>query len=200
MATAEIEYDSGVFTAQQRKQDEQLLVRFFKTPIQNDVKTEKEGRPMFDDTDMIEIRVRGQKDNVVIRPIRDDDKKRFRDAWRDHEDGAKSVNSGTPLSQWPMMSSAQVEELKFLGFYTVEQLAGANDNSLPIVLLLKNKAKTYLEYAKGAAPLEQLQNELAAARNREETMVRQIAEMVPADAVAAAGLVAAGSQTAAKTR
>lgn len=177
----QLEYDHTIFNAQQSEADKNLLVRFYPLPLRNDDKSLEAGRPIFDSTDMIEIRVRGNKDNVVVRPLREDDKMRFRDAWRAYKDNAKLIESGTPLSQWPLMSSAQVEELKFLGFFTIEQLVNASDSvvaSVPMLAMLKNKAKTFLEFCKGAAPMEKLQEDLAAVSNEKEVLARQLKEAV----------------------
>lgn len=174
-----LEYNHNDFNGQQAEQDKALLVKFFTMPLRNEEKSLAEGRPIFDDTDMIEIRVRGTKDNIVQRPVRPDDKQRFRDAWRAHQDGEKAVQSGTPLSQWPVMSTSQVEEMKYLGFFTVEQIAEASDSVVAKVTglqTLKNKAKSFIEFSKGAAPLEQLQTKLTEASNETETLRRQLAE------------------------
>ena len=174
-----LEYNHNDFNAQQAEQDRALLVKFYTAPLKNEEKSLTEGRPIFDDVDMIEIRVRGTKDNIVQRPVRPDDKQRFRDAWRTHQDGEKAVQSGTPLSQWPVMSTSQVEEMKYLGFVTVEQIAEANDGvvaGIPGLQTLKNKAKAFIEFSKGAAPLEKMQADLAARDNELETLRRQLAE------------------------
>jgi hypothetical protein len=176
---ATLEYDHNDFNAQQAEQDRALLVKFFSTPLKNDERSLEEGRPIFDDVDMIEIRVRGTKDNIVQRPVRPDDKQRFRGAWQAHQAGEKAVQSGTPLAQWPVMSTSQVEEMKYLGFVTVEQIAEANDNVVSNtsgLQNLKNKAKAFIEFSKGAAPIEQLQTKLADSTNEVETLKRQLAE------------------------
>lgn len=174
-----LEYNHNDFNAQQAEQDRALLVRFSTAPLKNDEKSLEEGRPIFDDTEMIEIRVRGTKDNVVVRPVRVDDKQRFREAYRAYQEGTKALSSGTPLAQWPVMSTSQVEEMRYLGFLTVEQIAEANDGvvaNISGLQGLKNKAKAFIEFSKGAAPLEQLQKEVSEAKNVNETLARQLAE------------------------
>jgi hypothetical protein len=176
----ELEYDHNVFDLRANEADKALLVRFFTSPIQSEAKSVEAGRPIFDDTEMIEIRVRGTKDNVVQRPVRQDDKVRFRDAYRAHKDGAKLLESGTPLSQWPVMSGSQVEELKYMGFVTVEQLAIASDSTvggIPGLLTLKQKANAFLEFSKGAAPLEQLSKRVEESENEKQVLSRQVADL-----------------------
>lgn len=160
--------------------DKNLAVKFYLRPLQNQSKSEAEGRPIFEDTEMIEIRVRGDRGNVIIRPVREGDKRRFRDAWRDFKDEKETRHEGTLLSEWPIMTQSQVEELKFLHFFTVEQLAAANDDVCSKVagmINLKAKAKAYIDFAKGTAPMEQYHSQLVEERNRREAAERNVADL-----------------------
>lgn len=174
-----LDHDYTVYT-EQAEADRNLLVKFYPMPIQNDDKSADAGRPIFDDVVMIEIRVRGNKDSVVLRPVRPDDKARFRDAWRHYEAGEGELNVGTPLKQWPALAASQVEELKYLGFRTVEQLAEASDavvGRVPGMQTLKNKANAFMQLAKGVAPIEKMQKQLDEKSNELETTKRQLTEV-----------------------
>jgi hypothetical protein len=191
----ELEFDHNVFTAQMREADRNLAVKFYSQPIKNDEKTAQEGRPIFDDTEMIEIRVRGDRNNVVQRPIRPEDKQRFRDQYRDYKDGKAAEASGTPLKEWPIMSASMVEELRFLGFVTVEQVAEATDSvcgRVPGLTTMKQKAKAYLEFATTTAPLERLNHELEAQRSRAEAAEASVADLAGRMATMEAQMRAAG--------
>lgn len=175
-----LDYDHAVFNQASREADKSLAVRLFKTPIRNDEKSVQEGRPIFDDTLMIEIRVRGDRNNVVQRPVRVEDKARFREVFLAHERGESAVSSGTPLAQWPVMSAAMVEELKYLGFHTVENVADAHDGVLgkhPGLRGLQEKAKLFLEHAKGGAPMERLLAENNVLKSQSEVQDRTIKEL-----------------------
>lgn len=172
--------DSQFVNPQAAQQDANLAVRFYTAPIQNQAKSVEQGRPIYDDTEMVEIRVRGDRNNIVQRPVREEDKRRFREAYKVYTEGSSALSSGTPLSQWPIMSDSMVEELKYLGFYTVEQVSNASDTvcgKVPGLLTMKQKAAAFLELAKGAAPLERLQTELDEAKSINETLQAQIAEL-----------------------
>ncbi len=154
-----LDYDHEIFNSQQAEADKNLAVRFFSMPLRNETKSVEAGRPIYDDTQMIEIRVRGDRNNIVQRPVRDGDERRFRGAFEAHKRGTEALGSGTPLGEWPAMGAAMIEEMKYLGFTTVEQIAEANDGvcaKVPGLTHFKNKAKIFMEYAKGAAPIEQL--------------------------------------------
>ena len=118
--------------------------------------------------------------------MRPDDKKRFRNAYMAFKDEDQKLRSGTPLSQWPLMSRSFVEELKFLGFYTVEDVAEASELSLGKVNGLRNfqeKAKSFLEYASGGSPvtklearLDELQSSLEAALQQNKRLNEELAK------------------------
>ena len=175
-----LDHDYTMHTAAQSDADKALAVRFFSMPIQNDVKTVEEGRPIFDDTDMVEIRIRGDRNNITCRPVRDQDKSRFREAYRAYKDGAKASETGTPLSEWPIASASMVEELKYLGFHTVEHVANASEAALarvPGLHTLKQRAAAFIEFAKGGAPMERMQSELDKERSAREASEAQLADL-----------------------
>lgn len=175
-----LDYDHNVFNSAAREADKSLAVRLFRAPVRNEEKSVQEGRPIFDYTVMIEIRVRGDRNNVVQRPLRPEDKVRFREAVRAFEQGDQAGNSGTPLSQWPLMTAAQVEELKYLGFHTVENIAEAHEGVLgkfPGLRSMQEKAKLFLEHAKGGAPMERLLKENTELKSQVEVQQRTIQDL-----------------------
>lgn len=175
-----LEYDYAVFNPQQQEADKALAVRFFRSPQKDEGKSSKEGRPIFVDTDMIEIRVRGDRNNIIIKPVTDEIRARFRGAWEAFSRGQNSAVEGTPLAEWPSMGAAMAEELKFLGFVTVEQLAQANDAvcaKVPGLTGMKQKARVFLDFSKGAAPLEQLQARMEEMESQREVDERTKGEL-----------------------
>ena len=143
--------------------DEHLYVKFFSHPMQDKERTLQEGRPIFVDTDYIQIMVPGDKGNVIVRPMRPDDIHRFPKQHLAYESDQEEVLEGTPLEKWNFLSAAQVEELKYFGIRTVEQLAVVSDSNAQKFMgiqLLRQKAVEYVEVSKTDAPIAQLQEEL----------------------------------------
>lgn len=140
--------------------DPSVMVRFYLRPVQNKQRSKKEGRPIFEEQEFIQIRAPGSRD-FVDRPIRPKDKER----WAQQYAHWKSTNenkavSGLLLSEWPKVTASQVEELKFDQCFTVEQLASMPDDRISRHrggLQLKETAKRWIEMSKMDAPLEQLQ-------------------------------------------
>lgn len=113
--------------------DNRLHARFYRHPLQNNFKSEQEGRPIFDEVDMIEIHVPGDKDLAVNAIVRQDHKNRFPQQWAIYQNkmqGDQMLAGKTPLSAWPRLTPAQVAELGALKFRTVEDIAHASDSQL----------------------------------------------------------------------
>lgn len=75
----------------------------------------------------------GDKDNILEVPLREEHKERFPDKWRYFEIaeglGSDREVPGWRLEDWPELDEQQelLRELKYLRYYTVEQIAGAQD-------------------------------------------------------------------------
>lgn len=138
--------------------DAKLNVLFYQSFLRNEAKTQAEGRPIFDDVPFTKIFMPGDRTNIIDRPTRQEDKIRFPKQWARFTNAQEQRAEGTPLAEWPLVTRGQVEELKYLGFTTVEQVAAASDN-IPYMGLqgLKQKAALFIEVAKGnTAPTEKL--------------------------------------------
>lgn len=140
-------------------EDSKLFVTFFKHPREDKAASLKEGRPIYQEVDYVRIMVPGDKDSVVVRPARLLDKQRFAKQFAAYEQGEKEYQEGMPLKAWPMVTRGQVEELKYFGIHTVEQLADLADIHVQKFMgmgTLKEQAKAYIQQAKENAPLVQL--------------------------------------------
>jgi len=145
-------------------------IRFFLHAEQNQQRTEKEGRPIFDEHEMIEVHFPGgDKTCLRVEPKHID---AYPEQYKAFKEGQEQPTSGTPLSEWSMITRSQVEELKFFGIKTVEQLSLITDEvkrKMSSLAPLVKKAKVWLASANDAqgrvASLEE-QNEKLAAKTR----------------------------------
>lgn len=151
-----LDYDHNLHSTDEG--DKKLHVQFYMHFVENPKRTLEEGHPVFDDVPFTRILVPGDRLNIVDRPTRDSDQLRFPMQWMRFQRGQEQRASGTPIAEWPIVTRGQAEELKFLGFTTVEQVADASDNTAYMgIQTLKAKARAYLETAKGnTAPIEKL--------------------------------------------
>lgn len=141
--------------------DSRLAVQFYSRPVQNEFESDKQGRPIFTDMDYVKIFVPGDATTVVDTAAREDHKKRFPLHWAHFQNthGGDSREIGTPLSQWPRLGKAQVEELRAMKFFTVEAIANAADVSLQNMGMVagmspfafRDHARRFLQVARGDA-------------------------------------------------
>jgi len=160
-ADAELMELAGLAESQER---EKLAIRFYMDSMQDEVASKKAGRPIFNDVEMIEIRIPGDVD-LRRYPVEDEHKRRFPKQYiAFKKNQSQEAASGTPLNQWPLLTKAQVEESKYLGAHTVEQLAEVSDGALqkfgPGWRTLRQQARDWLQKAADGALLAKLRSEL----------------------------------------
>ena len=153
-----------------RNADSQLVVRFYKRPVEIKDETIAQGRPIFKEMDFITIMTPGDQLNIIDTIAEERHKRRFPLHWADYQN--KTANQegyiGTPLSEWPLLTMSQSEELKGLKFYTVEAVANCNDQQLQRIGMIagmspyafRDKAKAFLEVASKSAEVSKREEEL----------------------------------------
>lgn len=174
--------------------DETLLVRFYSHPRLKIVESESAQRPIYRDTDYVEIMQPGNKDSIVKRPATKRDKNRFAEQFRKYQARESQEQiEGTLLQEWPAISRAQCEELKFLNIRTVEQLASVSDSNAQHVMgvsLLKEKAKKFLLTSKDVATTQALADSKAEMAELRAQMDELLAAQAPLPLVEVAELEA----------
>lgn len=156
--------------------DEKLIVRFEDHPHLDDAASREANRPIFKMMPYIKIMIPGDKDTVIHRPVREGDKTRFAKAYLAFRAGQSQVQ-GTPLSEWPKITRAQVEELKYFNIRTIEDLANVSDSQTHRFMgihQLRDEARRHLELLKEQAPLDKVQAEL---KSRDETIAAMQAQI-----------------------
>jgi hypothetical protein len=123
--------------------DSRLFVQFYSKPMQNAFRTQVEGRPIFEDIVFVKIYVPGDNTTVIDTPARDDHRARFPLHWAHYQNThGGNLEAGTPLSAWPILSAAQVEELRAIKFFTIESVATASDAQLQRIGMIAGMAPT----------------------------------------------------------
>lgn len=110
--------------------------------------TQDAGKNVYVEKVYIQIRNKGEKNAIFSRPMREEDKIIFKDAWAnfnaEQDTGKMRGHSIAALGLGP----DQVEELNELGIYTVDDLAGMRDGpatSMSGGITLRNQAQAWLE-------------------------------------------------------
>jgi hypothetical protein len=151
--------------------DSRLQVRFYKRPVQQEHESIEAGRPIFKEFDFVHICVAGDTLTEIDTYALPSHKTRFPIQWANYMNrvGANEPDIvGTPVSEWPIVSKSQAEELRALKFHTVEAIAHASDLQLQRMGMaagmspyaFRDKAKAFLNLATNAAETDKRESEI----------------------------------------
>lgn len=177
--------------------DEKLFKQFYKGFVPMEQETLEAGRPIFKDVVMIRIITPGNRDNIVDREMQPHDKIRFRDAWERFQKGESEIGNGTRLVEWPLVSRSMSEELRFMGFFTVEQVAEANDAACDKVAGLRELKARAISWLKVTNDAEATSKALADAEAKDaqiRALQEQVAELVKMVKVPEGAIPVAGAK------
>ena len=151
--------------------DSRLQVRFYKRPVQQEAETLAEGRPIYKEFDFVHICVAGDTLTEIDTYALASHRTRFPIQWANYQNrlGADDQEVvGTPVSEWPLVSKSQAEELRAMKFHTVESIANASDQQLQRMGMaagmspyaFRDKAKSFLNLAANSAQTDQRAQEI----------------------------------------
>lgn len=160
-----------------------LLVEFFSKAKQSKRKSTEQGRPVFDEIEMVKIRIAGDQKSVFVAPAHDASSVRdphtnqrltyaqlHRGPYEAFKRGQTYIGSGTPLKELPFITNAKRLELEAQNVFTAEALAQLDGSMLHKLGMgareLKNQAEAYLAKAAGSADITKLAAENAALEER----------------------------------
>ncbi len=156
----------------------------FKLEQVPDVKrSEAEGRPIYNEIEVIEVHYPGS--DITVVPVNEIHKREYAEQYNAFKAGLEQPESGTPLEQWAPMPRNLVLELKHFGIRTVEQLAEASAEAQRKHGMLKQwmkKAKEWLaaanstqsDVAKLKSQMEALETRLKKAMEMNEVLIQRI--------------------------
>lgn len=149
--------------------DEGLHINFFLEAIESPLESAETGRPVFKDMEMIEIRIPGDEKTIIKTHADEEYKWRFPDEYGAFKANVTLPETGTPLTQWGVLSPSQVAQLQAVNVRTVEALAGLADGNAQFMGSneLRAKAKAFLKATADTAIVEK----------QEAAMTAQAAEM-----------------------
>lgn len=113
--------------SQPKKRYQGANIKFFFAYNENEEKSLREGRPIFDEIPSISIQWPGGDETV--RRIEPQDIQEYPELYARFKAGSEPVADGTPLAEWSLMTGSAMRELQYLGFKTVEQLANGSDEA-----------------------------------------------------------------------
>jgi len=165
-------------------------VRFYQKEVQHNFNSDKEGRPIYYMADFVRIEIPGNQYSIIDTFAGDNHKKLYPQQWAHYQnqkrDQGEDDIAGTLLRDWPILTSAQVRELKHYHFYTVDQVAGASDDQISKITMIvgmgghafREKAQSYLKRAKDSSIAESQAEELRKRDIEIEALKQQMAEFM----------------------
>lgn len=143
----------------------------------DEAKSRAAGRPVYVDTDLIEIRL-GR--DTIRRPVTAEDKRMYAAQYLAFKKAeSQEAVEGFPLSQWAAIpGKAVVKEFAHYGIRSVEQLAEASDSTIQMVgpwMSLRQLARDYVSQAKTQGPIIKLRGENEDLKARVTALERMLA-------------------------
>ena len=170
-----------LITQQTHGLDKQLYVQFFKHAELNSFRTRQEGRKIFEECVYIRILAPANRLLIIERQATDEDKLRFVKQYTQFLDKGESLQEGTPLSEFPGLTPAQVLEMRHLKVETVEQLAGIPDTTAQLLGTggqdLKQRAMKFLDRTRNS---EQLSETVRALQKQLDALLAERAQAAAA--------------------
>jgi hypothetical protein len=166
-----------------------LHITFYIDPIENPAKSRAEGRPIYEEREMVEIKFVGDTKRILValaheKCTRDPATGKwasYAEIYHRHYDafrtGEKAKGEGTPIEELTFINAARRAELKALNIHTVEALSLLEGSNLANLGMfgreLKEKAKTYIDKATDSALADMLIEENAKLLKRLEALEAQ---------------------------
>ena len=158
-------------------------VPLFKSiPVEIKSKSEKEGRAIFEDKEVVEIRIPGDMKTVVTHKVSQKHIDRWPEHYKAFKEGMEAPLVGYPLTEYATLTASKVAELKYLNIRTVEELAGLNDSFISRLGMggreMVQKAKAFIDVSADATQAQKYVAENERLSNKIELLKAQVAELV----------------------
>ena len=153
-----------------------VVARFYDKAVKTENVT-KNGLPIFKNVTYVEIRLKDNSTEVFNQPATKEKIMRFPREYNLYKMAKEKVKSGTPIEQFAFLSAAEVATCKNRGIFTVEALAGLdedhvkklslqNEHDMAVMFVAQaKKNNTVAEFARKEqnykAEIEKLQEEIA---------------------------------------
>jgi len=158
--------------------DTNKLPAVFKiVPVRMGALSEAAGRDVWEDREYIEIYLPGGK-TVISKEPTEEEKRMYAMEYKAFKDGLEGVHEGTSIEILPRISPAQIENLKSLKIFTVENLCNYPDGRIGDLGMggreLQTRAKEYLKAADSGKYVLELKNQLAAQQEQINALLEKL--------------------------
>lgn len=156
--------------ADPRNADRNTYPRFYMETVEDLLESTRQGRRCYKEEERVEVIMAGNNLHIPVFRVTDEHRQRWPKQYEAFKSGQETPTEGTPIEEWPALNRAQVMELKFLNFRTVEDIAGASDHALQRIgmggRILRDRASAFVDDAKRIEIVERQSSELSIATSR----------------------------------
>lgn len=128
--------------------------------------------------EFVSILTPGDAKAIARHKVTDRIRQIYKQRYEAFRNGLKMAPNGTPLEMWPVTTPAQVQALKAVNIFTVEELvqvADANLYQIPFGRTLRNQAEAWLKAKKDSDAVEGQRRETDTLRDGMRMLEEQIA-------------------------
>lgn len=161
--------------------DSRIIATFENFPMVNEGESKAQGRPIFDDLEVVRIHMSGDRLQAPVFPaqsevpggIEDPETgltrpgtyvEKYAKQYEQFKKGIRQTKSGTPIEALSFLTPAKVKELKAQNVFTAEALADLDGQPLKSLgqggREWKTQARAYLDNAAGSANVTKMASEL----------------------------------------
>jgi hypothetical protein len=109
--------------------DDRLWVKFVRKSVRNPGKSDREGRPIYEPVDFVQIQQPGERD-MLMRPVREEDKYRWPRLWEAYQAHTEQTPEGSPVQLLFPNEPHIADMMKDLRVLTIEQLAQLSEHGI----------------------------------------------------------------------
>ncbi len=158
-----------------------LIPRFFLSIKQDPVASEKEGRAICIEREMIEIRVPGNVKDTYTDRVTAEWKNKYPEEYKHWKATQNRLVQGTPLKECPKITNVRAAELNIAGILTCEQLVGLDDSQMQKCGMDTRKliaeVNAWMQAAKDTALVTKQASEIEGYKAQVADLKRQIQEL-----------------------
>lgn len=176
-----IQWHGDVGTVQYGGGDKTMVCLFYNKSVHNPAKSQEQGTPIYQDQVYVRIHPPGERFNIIDRPAKGEDSRRFPQQWAAFMQQKEQTTEGTPIDLLYPEQPSIASMLRASGVHTIEQCAGLSGAAIDSIGMgsqkYVNAAVKYMEYANKGVGAAQLRKELESRDGQIRVLTQQIDQL-----------------------
>lgn len=154
------------------------LAIFYNKSVHNPLRSQQEGRPVFEDKIYVRVAPAGERLNIVDRPANRGDQQRWPQQWALFQQNKEQTPEGTPIELLYPEKPAVAATLRANGVMTIEVCANLSANAIDSVGMgaqqWVNAAQKYVAYANRGVAITQHRKDLEERDSKIRVLTQQV--------------------------